>query len=165
MAEALAELGTGRSFVVHGQDGLDEITTTAATDVYEVTAEGSGEAPLEAVGFWGGHARIWIHLKVEILSCNAQIILAILARSSRVLGEMFVLVNAAAGLLAAGLAGTCARAWNWLPDRSIPELRSGSWSCSKRIFPYLSPFSPALRVYQCRRNGRLKVSRPMGPAG
>ena len=40
MAEALAELGTQRSFVVHGQDGLDEITTTAATDVYEVTAKG-----------------------------------------------------------------------------------------------------------------------------
>lgn len=34
MAEALAVLGTRRSFVVHGHDGLDEITTTAATDVF-----------------------------------------------------------------------------------------------------------------------------------
>src|SRR5271170_6547222 len=36
MAEALAALGTGHSFVVHGHDGLDEITTTGPTDVYEV---------------------------------------------------------------------------------------------------------------------------------
>src|SRR5580700_898385 len=38
MAEALAELGTGHSFVGHGHDGLDEISTTGPTDVYEVWA-------------------------------------------------------------------------------------------------------------------------------
>lgn len=37
MAEALAQLGTRRSFLVHGHDGMDEITTTAATSVWEVT--------------------------------------------------------------------------------------------------------------------------------
>src|SRR5579884_3037094 len=36
MAEALARLGTRRSFIVHGHDGLDEISTTAPTDVYDV---------------------------------------------------------------------------------------------------------------------------------
>src|SRR5579872_4480124 len=36
MAEALCELGTGHSFVVHGYDGLDEISTTGPTEVYEV---------------------------------------------------------------------------------------------------------------------------------
>src|SRR5580658_8960545 len=36
MAEALAALGTDHSYVVHGHDGLDEITTTSPTDVYEV---------------------------------------------------------------------------------------------------------------------------------
>ena len=36
MAEALAALGTDHSFIVHGHDGLDEITTTGPTDVYEV---------------------------------------------------------------------------------------------------------------------------------
>src|SRR5579872_3203688 len=35
-AEALAELGTTRSFVVHGYNGLDEISTTGPTDVFEV---------------------------------------------------------------------------------------------------------------------------------
>jgi anthranilate phosphoribosyltransferase len=33
MAEALAALGTDHSFIVHGHDGLDEVTTTGPTDV------------------------------------------------------------------------------------------------------------------------------------
>jgi anthranilate phosphoribosyltransferase len=39
MAHALAGLGTGRAFVVHGFDGLDEITTTGPTLVYEVRGD------------------------------------------------------------------------------------------------------------------------------
>jgi len=38
MADALAELGTKRAWVVHGEDGLDEITTTGKTFVSEVRA-------------------------------------------------------------------------------------------------------------------------------
>ena len=33
MAEVLNNLGTKAAWVVHGQDGLDEITTTTATDI------------------------------------------------------------------------------------------------------------------------------------
>ncbi len=40
MAEALAALGTRRAFVAHGEDGLDEVTTTAPTRISEVR-EGS----------------------------------------------------------------------------------------------------------------------------
>src|SRR5205085_342575 len=36
MAGALAELGLTRGFVVHGSDGLDEITTTGSTLVFEI---------------------------------------------------------------------------------------------------------------------------------
>ena len=36
MANALAGLAPERAFVVHGSDGLDEVTTTGATTVFEV---------------------------------------------------------------------------------------------------------------------------------
>src|SRR5436309_7105343 len=61
LAEALSILGTHRAFVVHGLDGLDEITITSATRVgevregsvhtYEITPEEFGlrRAPLEAI--------------------------------------------------------------------------------------------------------------------
>src|SRR5207244_2524287 len=40
LARALRELGLRRGFVVHGDDGLDEITTTARTLVAEITPAG-----------------------------------------------------------------------------------------------------------------------------
>src|SRR5438270_6437140 len=61
LAEALSMLGTHRAFVVHGLDGLDEITITGATRVaevregsvhtYEITPEefGMSRAPLEEI--------------------------------------------------------------------------------------------------------------------
>ena len=106
MAEALRVLGTSRSFVVHGNvgngAGLDEISTVAATDVFEVRgAEISRHlwtpedfsvprASLDALA--GGDA-------VE----NARIVVAILGGQSGPRRDI-VLVNAAAGLLAAGIA-------------------------------------------------------------
>jgi len=43
MAEALRELGAQTAMIVHGSDGLDEITTTGATHVAELKADGSIE--------------------------------------------------------------------------------------------------------------------------
>ncbi|TGY40934.1 anthranilate phosphoribosyltransferase [Clostridium sartagoforme] len=37
IAEVLAKLGLNRALIVHGDDGLDEITTTTTTSIYEVT--------------------------------------------------------------------------------------------------------------------------------
>jgi anthranilate phosphoribosyltransferase len=102
MAEALAELGTRRSFVVHGHDGLDEITTTAATDVYEVTAKSVDKHVWKPSDF-GVHTAHLTSLKGGDSACNAQIILGLL-RGSPGPARDIVLVNAAAGLLAAGLA-------------------------------------------------------------
>jgi anthranilate phosphoribosyltransferase len=100
LAEALSELGLRRALVVHGRDGLDEITITgpskiaevrnAQVHVYEVAPEDFGlhRAPLEEIA--GGDAQQ-----------NAAIIRAVLdgERSSR---RDVVLLNAAAALVAAG---------------------------------------------------------------
>jgi anthranilate phosphoribosyltransferase len=104
LAEALAMLGLRRALVVHGNDGLDEITITGPTRVaemrdgivraYEVTPEefGMSRAPLQAIS--GGDVQE-----------NAAIIRAILdgERSAR---RDVVLLNAAAALVAAGRAET-----------------------------------------------------------
>jgi anthranilate phosphoribosyltransferase len=102
MAEALAELGTRRSFVVHGQDGLDEITITAATDVYEITGHQVVKHVWGPSDFGVEMAQL-SSLKGGDSSCNAQMILGILRGSPGPCRDI-VLVNAAAGLLAAELA-------------------------------------------------------------
>src|SRR5262249_5814935 len=102
MAGALAELGTGRAFVVHGLDGLDEISTTGPTDVYEVR-EGSVQKHLWAPADFGVPAASMAQLAGGDPARNAQIAREILGGAPGPPREI-VLVNAAAGLIAAGLA-------------------------------------------------------------
>ena len=102
VAEALSMLGTHRAFVVHGLDGLDEITITGPTRVaevregsvrsYEVDPEEFGlqRAPLEAI--FGGDATENARIAHEILDG---------ATSPR---RDVVLMNGAAALVAAGKA-------------------------------------------------------------
>jgi anthranilate phosphoribosyltransferase len=104
LAEALSMLGVHRAFVVHGLDGLDEITITGPTRVaevregservYEVTPEefGLGRASLEELS--GGDAKE-----------NAAIVRKILEGEKSPRRDI-VLMNAAAALLAAGAAGS-----------------------------------------------------------
>jgi len=99
LAEALALLGLRRALVVHGADGLDEITIAGPTRVaevrdgqvrtYEVTPEEFGiqRAPLEAIS--GGDA-----------ATNAGMIREIL-RGEKSARRDVVLLNAAATLVAA----------------------------------------------------------------
>jgi len=101
MAEALAQLGTRRAFVVHGQDGLDEVTIAGPTDVYEVTAQGVQHHVWSASDFGLSEAGV-ASLKGGDTACNAQIALGILRGSSGA-SRGIVLANAAAGLLAADL--------------------------------------------------------------
>ena len=101
-AEALAELGSRRAFVVHGDGGLDELTPFGVSLVVEV-ADGDvreweldprelGIEPAEPDELRGGDA-----------TANAATIQAVLAgeRGGR---RSAVLLNAAAALVAAGLA-------------------------------------------------------------
>jgi anthranilate phosphoribosyltransferase len=103
MAEALAELGTGHSYVVHGVDGgLDEVSTIGPTLVYEV---------------WSGRTekRIWTPADFGVPTVRLQALAGGAAtENARITREILegvggpkrdiVLVNAAAGLMAAGLA-------------------------------------------------------------
>ena len=102
VAEALSMLGTHRAFVVHGLDGLDEITITGPTRIaevregnvhsYEVTPEEFGlkSAPITALA--GGDA-----------AENARIIREILGGEKSPRRDV-VLMNASAALVAAGKA-------------------------------------------------------------
>ncbi len=51
LAEAIAMLGTRRTLVVHGTDGLDEVSLGEATEVTEATAEGLREFSWTAADF------------------------------------------------------------------------------------------------------------------
>jgi anthranilate phosphoribosyltransferase len=106
MAEALAELGTGRSFVVHGRDGLDEITTTGPTDVFEVTTGRVHQHVWNPADFGVDEAAPAQLLGGNAVR-NAQILTGIFDRAghpAKSAARDIVLVNAAAGLLAGGLA-------------------------------------------------------------
>jgi anthranilate phosphoribosyltransferase len=104
LAEALRLLGLNRAMVVHGRDGLDEITITGPTLVaevrdnrveqYEVTPEQMGlrRARLEEIS--GGEAQD-----------NAAIIREILAGAKSPRRDV-VLLNAAAALFTASKAGS-----------------------------------------------------------
>jgi anthranilate phosphoribosyltransferase len=108
LAEALSMLGLHRALVVHGLDGLDEITITGPTRVaeardgsvrsYEVEPEEFGMARATLQDISGGDA-----------TQNAAIIRAILAGEKSPRRDVVVL-NAAAALVAAGRADHMAAA-------------------------------------------------------
>ena len=102
MAEALAELGTKRSFVVHGYNGLDEISTTGPTDVFEVRA-GLVEHLVWSPADFGVPCATLDQLRGGDAQRNAQIALEVLEGAKGPARDI-VVVNAAAGLVAAGLA-------------------------------------------------------------
>lgn len=108
MAEALARLGTKRSLIVHGRDGMDEITTTSETDVWEVTA-GVRRLTLSPEDFGVPRASL-NDLRVESLAA-ANAVLA----GERGPARDLVLVNAAAALVTAG------RAEDWKAGVAIAE--------------------------------------------
>ena len=130
MARALGELGVRRAFVVHGADGLDEISISGETAIaelrdgavrrYTITPEDFGlhRAPLESIQ--GGDAK---H--------NAEIIHKILGRSMlyRPHGPYrdIVLANAAAALVAAG------RATDFLDGVSIAARSIDSGAARERL--------------------------------
>jgi len=102
LAEVLKALGSERAFVVHGSDGLDEITISGGTDIavledgrirtFQVTPEdvGLSRAPAEALK--GGDAKV-----------NAAALTAVLDGARNPYRDVAVF-NAAAALVVAGAA-------------------------------------------------------------
>jgi anthranilate phosphoribosyltransferase len=102
LAEALSMLGLHRALVVHGNDGLDEITITGPTRVgelrdgqvhtYEITPEEFGLQRAKLDDISGGDA-----------ACNAALIREVLSGKKSARRDV-VLLNASAAIVAAGRA-------------------------------------------------------------
>ncbi len=102
LAHVLKNLGSERGWVVHGSDGLDEMTTTGPTHIAELkdgkvseftlTPEDAGLAPASPDDLTGGDARE-----------NAEAILDVLAGKPGAFRDI-VLLNTGAALVVAGKA-------------------------------------------------------------
>ena len=102
IAGVLGELGSQRAFVVHGSDGLDEITLTGSTRVSElrdgkvqtrdINPADFGLAVVDAAALKGGDA-----------ATNAQIMRAVIDGKEGPALDI-VLINAAAAIVAGGMA-------------------------------------------------------------
>jgi anthranilate phosphoribosyltransferase len=102
MAQALAGLRPDRAFVVHGFDGLDEVTTTGPTTVYEVIHDTVSRHSWSPADFGVSQANA-ADLAGGNPAMNRAIAVAIL-EGRRGPPRDIVLVNAAAALVAAGVA-------------------------------------------------------------
>jgi len=102
LAEALSMLGTHRAFVVHGLDGLDEITITGPTRVAEVR-EGTVHSYEIGLEEFGMKTAPLASLSGGTANENAAIVRAILNGEKSPRRDV-VLMNAAAALVAAGKA-------------------------------------------------------------
>lgn len=104
VAEALLLLGTRRALVVHGEDGLDEVTLAGPTRVTEVTAEGMRNFSWTPSDF--GLAPTSLEsLQVIGPEDSARVIRGVLAAKEGAARDI-VVINAAAALWAAGKAET-----------------------------------------------------------
>ncbi len=123
LAQALALLGTQRAWVVHGADGLDEITLTGETFVAEVSGGKVNTFKLTPEDF-GLHRAAIGHLRAETPEQSAKIIREILGGGRRDEARSLVVLNAAAALLVGGLASEPIHAAR-LAEQSIDSASAG----------------------------------------
>ena len=108
VAEALRDLGARRALVVHGTDGMDEITTSAETVVaevsdgglkqYEISPEDFGLARHAPDGLLGGDAHL-----------NARILRDVLSGKETGAARDVILLNAGAAVFVSGRSETIER--------------------------------------------------------
>ena len=103
LARVLAALGTERAWVVHGEDGLDEITLTGKTHVAEAYNGEVQTFEIEPEDF-GFEVRTLEHLRGGDTDANARIVSAVLEGSRTDEARGLVIINAAAALFVGGAA-------------------------------------------------------------
>jgi anthranilate phosphoribosyltransferase len=103
LAQVLAGLGTERAWVVHGEDGLDEITLAGTTRVAEAQ---NGEVKTFEIGpqDFGFDVGAIEHLRGGDAEANAEIVNAVLEGSRKDEARTLVIMNAAAALFLGGAA-------------------------------------------------------------
>ena len=105
LARTLAALGTERAWVVHGRDGLDEITTSDKTFVAEA-ANGDVHSFHIAPEDFGIERANLEELRGGDAEMNARIIRSVLAGERRDAARSLVVANAAGALYVGGAAAT-----------------------------------------------------------
>ena len=103
-ARALKLLGVERAFVVHGHDGMDEITTTDLTRVSELNNGQIKSYDLDPLNYFDDYA-VSEDLKGGDVEENAAITKAVL-KGEKGPKRDIVLINSGVGLVAAGAADT-----------------------------------------------------------
>jgi anthranilate phosphoribosyltransferase len=103
LARVLGELGTDRAWVVHGEDGLDEITLAGKTHVAEAQ-NGSVKTFDVGPGDFGFEAGSLEHLRGGDAEANAEIVSAVLSAERKDEARTLVIINAAAALFLGGAA-------------------------------------------------------------
>jgi anthranilate phosphoribosyltransferase len=101
LANTLSELGTSRAWVVHGDDGLDEVTTTGQTFISEAHDGGLRSFAVSPEDFGLSFSSLH-HLRGGDAEANAAIIHGVLEGVRRDAARDLVVINAAAALFVGG---------------------------------------------------------------
>jgi len=109
LANVLAALGTERAWVVHGEDGLDEITLAGKTYVAEVSDNDVNTFELVPEEF-GLTMRSLDGVRGGDAAANAQVILDVLGNKRRDEARDLVVANAAGALFVGGKASKLSEA-------------------------------------------------------
>ncbi len=103
MAKTLARLGSERAWVVHGEDGLDEITIAGRTFVAEA-ADGAVRSFEITPDDFGLSRSPLDELRCEDIATSASLIKSVLSGERKGAAADLVFVNAAAALVVGGVA-------------------------------------------------------------
>ena len=119
IAQTLTELGTRRAWVVHGRDGLDEVTLATETDVVESFAGKLTTFQITPEDF-GLKRSSLAGLRCESTEQSAATVRAVLSGARRDAARDLVVINAAAGLYMGEMAADLKDARR-LAEQSIDE--------------------------------------------